>query len=124
VLAIGEHGDYPLNEKGQQMYPRRHFFEQITAVCRSPKSTLNSLSRFVYYHLGMFESHPTRQVMASSGRAVPVFIDKYLSYSWADADFMWRRARELGVPFMARLRRGSFVILPPHSHFIWRFPIR
>jgi hypothetical protein len=22
-----------------------------------------------------------------------------------------------------RPRRGSFVILPPHSHFIWRFPI-
>jgi hypothetical protein len=25
---------------------------------------------------------------------------------------------------LARLRRGPFVILPPHSHFIRRFPIR
>ena len=32
ILAIGEHGDYPENEKGQQLYPRRHFWEQITGV--------------------------------------------------------------------------------------------
>jgi hypothetical protein len=31
---------------------------------------------------------------------------------------------KLGINMMARLRRGSSAILPPHSHFIWRFPIR
>ena len=29
VLVIGEHGDYPINEKGQILYPRYEFFEQV-----------------------------------------------------------------------------------------------
>ncbi|HIM55802.1 MAG TPA: hypothetical protein EYM39_03775, partial [Candidatus Latescibacteria bacterium] len=34
VLLIGEHGDYPWNERGRHMYPRRYFFEQaITHPC-------------------------------------------------------------------------------------------
>ena len=32
ILAIGEHGNYPANAKGQLLYPRRHFWEQITGV--------------------------------------------------------------------------------------------
>src|SRR5262249_44627569 len=32
VLLIGEHGDYPFNPKGQQLYPRRRLFEEIVAV--------------------------------------------------------------------------------------------
>ena len=71
VLLIGEHGDYTLNEKGQRLYPRRHLFEQIAGA------------------LGL------------SGRSVPVFNDKHLSYSWEDAWWMMRRAQELRIPFMA-----------------------
>ena len=71
VLVIGEHGNYPLNEKGQQMYPRRRFFEQVAAA---------------------FEKN---------GRSVPVFNDKHLAYDWADAEWMYDRSRELMIPFMA-----------------------
>src|SRR5439155_16876108 len=34
VLSIGEHGKYPVNEKGQTEYPRKRFFDEIVAVFR------------------------------------------------------------------------------------------
>ena len=34
VLVIGEHGDYPVTELGQEMLPRRYFFEQVSGVHR------------------------------------------------------------------------------------------
>ena len=71
VLLVGEHGDYPWNERGRHMYPRRYFFEQIAGV------------------------------FAESGRVVPVFSDKHLAYSWDDAAWMWARKQELGIPLMA-----------------------
>ena len=71
VLLIAEHGDYPWNEREQHLYPRKPFLEQIAAV------------------------------MATSGRAVPVFNDKHLSYNWADARWMYDRMATLGAPFMA-----------------------
>ncbi len=71
VLSIGEHGQYPTNALGQIQYPRRRFFEEITAV------------------------------FAQSGRSVPVFSDKHLATSWTDALWMYNRARELGVSFLA-----------------------
>src|SRR5438270_8417273 len=71
VLLIGEHGDYPFDEQGRHMYPRRYFFEQIAGV------------------------------FASSGRSVPVFNDKHLSYNWADARWMYDRARSLAAPLLA-----------------------
>ena len=71
VILIGEHGDYAWNEKAQHLYPRKYFMEQICGV------------------------------FATSGRSVPIFNDKHLSYNWHDAKWMYDRAVQLKVPFMA-----------------------
>jgi hypothetical protein len=71
VALIGEHGTYPLNAKGQQLYPRREMFDQIVGVFRQ------------------------------SGRVVPIFNDKHLSWNWAWAKYMWRTVQEMKIPWMA-----------------------
>jgi hypothetical protein len=71
VLLIGEHGDYPYNEKGQKLYPRYELFQKIV------------------------------EVFESSGRTVPVFNDKHLSYDRKKANDMVSTAHRLGFPLMA-----------------------
>ena len=71
VLLIGEHGEYPRNSKGQILYPRYEFFDQIVSVFRQ------------------------------DGRSVPVFNDKHLSYSFDKAKRMVAAAKELGFPLLA-----------------------
>ena len=34
VVLVGEHGQYPRNEKGQTKYPRYEFFQEIVKVFR------------------------------------------------------------------------------------------
>ncbi len=71
VLSIAEHGRYPRNAKGQHLYPRYEFFKQIVEVFRR------------------------------SGRSVPVFNDKHLSWNWEWAKEMVETARTMGFPLMA-----------------------
>jgi hypothetical protein len=71
VLLIGEHGEYPYNEKLQKLYPRGRFFREIVAVFRA------------------------------SQRSVPVFNDKHLSYDRNEARQMVETARAMGFPLMA-----------------------
>jgi hypothetical protein len=71
VVLVGEHGNYPKNEKGQTRYPRHEFFEQIVEVFRASK------------------------------RAVPVFNDKHLSWNWDWAHQMYQTAHDFPFPFLA-----------------------
>lgn len=71
VLLIGEHGEYPYNELGQHMYPRKQFFDQIAAVVKR------------------------------AGHGIPLFNDKHLSYRWEWAREMYDVARQLGMNLLA-----------------------
>lgn len=71
VVFVGEHGNYPWNDLGQHLYPRYELFNQI---------------------LDVYEA---------SGRSVPTFFDKHLSYSWQKAKGIYDRAAKLKVPWMA-----------------------
>ncbi len=71
VLIIGEHGNYPRNEKGQILYPRLQMLEEVIKVFRKV------------------------------GKSVPVFNDKHLSYTFANARKMLGWAQELKFPMMA-----------------------
>jgi hypothetical protein len=71
VLLIGEHGDYPSNDKEQKLYPRFEMFLKITDVFRQ------------------------------SGRSVPVFNDKHLSWNFRQAKRMVEISRELHFPMLA-----------------------
>ena len=71
VLLIGEHGEYPRNEKGQVLYPRYEFFKECVKV---------------------FEEDE---------RAVPIYNDKHLSYSFEKAQEMVNDGHRLGFPILA-----------------------
>jgi hypothetical protein len=71
VLIIGEHGDYPRNDKGQVLYPRYKWFKEVVRVFEAGK------------------------------RSVPVFNDKHLSTEWGEAAEMVADARRLKFAFIA-----------------------
>lgn len=71
VVIVGEHGSYPKTPKGQVQYPRYRFFQETVKVFRD------------------------------SGRTVPVFSDKHLSWNWEWAKEMYETSRSMGFPFMA-----------------------
>jgi hypothetical protein len=71
VLLVGEHGNYPNNEIGQQLYPRHKLFMEIVDYFRK------------------------------SGKTAPVFNDKHLSYDHRLAAEMVAASRELKFGLMA-----------------------
>ena len=72
VLLVGEHGEYPANEKGTNGSIRgMKLFREIV------------------------------KVYESSGRSVPIFNDKHLSWNWDRAKEMYDTSRRLGFAFMA-----------------------
>jgi hypothetical protein len=71
VLQICEHGNYPRNEKGQILYPRHEFFKQCV------------------------------EVFEKDGRAVPIYNDKHLSYSFEKAKWMVDASKRLKFPMLA-----------------------
>ena len=70
VVLIGEHGDYPRNEKGQKLYPRYELYRQVV------------------------------ESFEAVGRSVPVFSDKHLSIEWWKAQWMVEQSRRLGFPLL------------------------
>jgi hypothetical protein len=71
ILIIGEHGEYPDNEKGQKLYPRYEMFKECVAV---------------------FEQ---------DGRSVPIYNDKNLSYSFDKGKEMVADSKRLDFPVLA-----------------------
>jgi hypothetical protein len=71
VLLIGEHGDYPYNERGQKLYPRFRMFQQIAGT------------------------------FIRTGQTVPVFCDKHLSYNRRHGFAMANKARRMGFGLFA-----------------------
>ena len=71
VFLIAEHGDYPYNAKGQKLYPRYPYFQKVVEVFRD------------------------------SGKSVPVFVDKHLSYDRSKGFEMVATAKKVGFPLMA-----------------------
>jgi len=71
VVVIGEHGDYPTNEKGQRRYPRYDWFKQIV------------------------------KVFDQTGQSCPVFNDKHLSTVWSECREMVEDSKRLKFPFLA-----------------------
>ena len=71
VVIIAEHGEYPVNEKGQKRYPRYEWFKKVVKV---------------------FED---------SGRSVPVFNDKHLSTVWSECKEMVDDSIRLKFPLLA-----------------------
>lgn len=71
VLLIGEHGNYPYNDRGQKQYPRYELFQRIVEVFRK------------------------------SNRTAPVFCDKHLYYDRRRAREMYDTARKLNFGLMA-----------------------
>lgn len=82
VMLIGEHGQYPLNAIQQKLYPRKELFDRVVDVFRR------------------------------SGKVIPLFFDKHLSWNPEWIGEMYRTINELRIPFFG----GSSLPFSPLSH--------
>lgn len=71
IAVIGEHGRYPRTPRGNIMYPRKRYFDEVT------------------------------RVMQQDDRIVPLHNDKYFAYEWDDAKATYTKALAMKIPFMA-----------------------
>lgn len=69
VILVGEHGDFPFNEYGQHLYPRKELFDEVVACFRK------------------------------YGRVLPLFCDKHLSWNMEWAQEMVQTIKAMGIPF-------------------------
>ncbi len=83
VVLVAEHGEYPISQTGQMIYPKKRLFAEI---------------------FNTFEK--TKQV-------VPVFSDKHLADNWKDAISIYETARKMNVPLMAGSSVPSAWRYPP-----------
>ena len=81
IALVAEHGEYPSNEKGQQLYPRHELFMQLI------------------------------DVMKQDGVVCPIFVDKHFSYSWEKASAHVRDSERNGNPVDGGVHRVVDVAL-------------
>jgi hypothetical protein len=69
IILIGEHGDYPINQYGQILFPRRRFFAECL------------------------------QVMLEFDRIVPIYSDKAFAVVKKDILWLYRQIKKYHLPF-------------------------
>lgn len=92
VMLIGEHGDYPDNEFGQKLYPRKELFDAIVATFRR------------------------------CGRSVPVFCDKHFSWNFDWAKEMVQTAQEMGFILFGGSSIPHCELTPPMTPLATKTP--
>jgi hypothetical protein len=69
IAIIGEHGNYPRTARGNFMYPRFRYFNEVA------------------------------EVMRQDARIIPMYQDKYFAYDWPDARRTYDTVRAMRIPF-------------------------
>ena len=70
IVVIGEHGTYPRTPRGNFMYPRKRYFDEIVRSFQSNR------------------------------RVLPLLNDKYFAFDWTDAKAMADTVRAMKIPFL------------------------
>ena len=105
VVVVGEHGDYPKNEKGQTKYPRWEFFQQIVKVYRTAAVRFRCSTTSIFRGTGTGRRRCTtprgRWAFAYHGGIEPAgdMADSVgrnaarIAHSGSDVHLLWRRGQ-------------------------------